>query len=700
MRLLIDNNDGAGAVDYTQAVRADAPLTVARARGAWTVAQAGLDAASCGMPVPANRAHVTVLDANGTVMFRGYACHDAAVVTSLAGSAGAVDCTMLRSVESAWLTQPAPGKGLQPATSTQHVLPLGDVALHVDVVASPDADLATDVTVYGELEPAEYVTELFRGDGATQAFSLQHAPFRENGKPLLLDDAFDGPALDAALWSRVDTGHYFSLGDGGLKFNGGTGFDGATVLQRKDAVELGGALVAEARGVVLQAGSDGILLGFYDGPVTRATCVAGVRVRGAAGDHSVVAIVNGVEQTLPYSIAAGHMYTMRVRLYCPELQRVRNRYEVLVDGALQQFGGDAVDAPLHVVVEVLDTGLASSTLPTVLYDGALAVSPVQALFAPVNSASLGGSLGRLLLAKTGSCRVTTIAADGTRRTRREGVAATGADYTLSTSGVLTFAPGLLPQPGEMVQVEYRRGRRAAARRADDTATFVKASLGLPGLPAWSGVVLSPAARSAADCDAAAKALLALAAGAATATAGTVSWTRAAGSGLDVQPGDTLLLHSDQGTQIAPVTTVHLIDLHCVPECIAYRAGFGQTRAGSMDFRVGEGAPMDAVLPVAALPDASTPPSLQALQVTVATGSALQIDAGDDAVAGGGFEVRRSDANFGSQDTSDLVLRSPARSFLIPRAAFAERFFVRMFDGAVPPRFSAVSSAVMTSLPIG
>ena len=76
-----------------------------------------------------------------------------------------------------------------------------------------------------------------------------------------------------------------------------------------------------------------------------------------------------------------------------------------------------------------------------------------------------------------------------------------------------------------------------------------------------------------------------------------------------------------------------------------------------------------------------------------------IDSGCDAPANGGFEVRRSNANFGSAITADLVLQSPVRSFSIPRQAFAERFFVRMYDGATPPNYSAVSSEVLTSLPL-
>jgi hypothetical protein len=69
-------------------------------------------------------------------------------------------------------------------------------------------------------------------------------------------------------------------------------------------------------------------------------------------------------------------------------------------------------------------------------------------------------------------------------------------------------------------------------------------------------------------------------------------------------------------------------------------------------------------------------------------------------AGGGFEVRRRDNAFGvGVDSADLVLRSPVRSFSIPRAAQVEHFYVRMYDGSTPPVYSRFSSAVFVNAPV-
>jgi hypothetical protein len=110
---------------------------------------------------------------------------------------------------------------------------------------------------------------------------------------------------------------------------------------------------------------------------------------------------------------------------------------------------------------------------------------------------------------------------------------------------------------------------------------------------------------------------------------------------------------------------------------------------------------DALLPQTALNSAAQVlANLQQLTVTSLTETALQVDAGTAPPAGGGFEVRRKDWAFGPDvDSVDLVLRSPVRSFSIPRAAQVEQFYVRMYDASTPPLYSRFSSAVFVNWPV-
>ena len=695
MLLTIDNNDGLGGIDYSPALLRDAPLAITRQRGEWARCTGTLDLQGTPLPLPSSRALVLVSDRNGATLFRGYLQLGASPSAGKASGEGFA----FTALDSAWLKGGSPPADLQPVTAATHTLSCCDVEL-VHSTIERAADLATDVTVVGSEAAADYVTELFRGDGTTQSFTLAHAPFRESGTTVLLDDSFDDPLLNTSVWTRHDPGSYLTLGAGGLRMGGGNGMDGATVLQSASPVELGGTLVAEANGVLLTTGSDGLLMGFYSTGVTHDSCTAGVRVHGEAGAHTLQAVVNGVESGTPYTFSDGHSYVVRVRLHCGEMQRMRGSYAALVDGTLQTFGGGIVSAPLHIVIEALDLGLASSTLATVLFDGAIAASPPQCIFAPVNATQLSGSIARVTLHQTGSAWVVSTATDGTLTTRRSGPTGTGADYALSSTGVLTFDPGRVPQPGELLTVSYRRSSQSAARRKDSASDQARLQLALPGLPAWAGTVAKPKPRSREDCIAAAQALLALATGNATSQAGQATWVRGTATADDVQPGDTLSISSATGTQTLPVHTVTLTDGNALPELVTIRADFAQSRTASLSFTVNNSPPAHLSLPVSVTPDpGSLPATLAGLQVTIATGSALQVDSGTDPPANGGFEVRRSNANFGSAITADLVLQSLVRSFSIPRTAFAERFFVRMYDGSTPPNYSAVSSEVLTSLPL-
>jgi hypothetical protein len=137
-----------------------------------------------------------------------------------------------------------------------------------------------------------------------------------------------------------------------------------------------------------------------------------------------------------------------------------------------------------------------------------------------------------------------------------------------------------------------------------------------------------------------------------------------------------------------------------PEVLTYRMGFANDWAEVLGLKLSESIAADALLPSTAL---SAPgnvlANLQQLQVVSWTDTALQVDAGMAPPAGGGFEVRRRDWDFGPQVDQDLVLRSPVRSFSIPREGQVERYYVRMFDASTIPLYSRFSSAIFTDLPV-
>jgi hypothetical protein len=320
---------------------------------------------------------------------------------------------------------------LQPAGTVTHALSDGDGTLQVAALKTASVkELANDVTVSGEIEPAAYVTETFAGDGTTTVFQLSQDPFRSKktaNSAQFLTDSFNESTLNTQIWQVTDPGSHLGLSAAGLTMTGGNGFDGQTTLTAIDAVELGGSLVIEAGSLQLGGASAGVVCGLYSGATQSANCFVGYNVRQSGGSTVVVPFVNGAEVGTVFTLLEGHIYTLRIRLHCVEIQRVLQTYYAMVDGVVQAFGGGLVAAPMSVVFELQDLGAASNTPATVLYDGSVVSSPSSCSFVAVNSVQLIGSMGYCRVTQTGSAWVASTLPSGVKMARLVGIAGEGVD---------------------------------------------------------------------------------------------------------------------------------------------------------------------------------------------------------------------------------------------------------------------------------
>jgi len=607
---------------------------------------------------------------------------------------------------------------IQPMGNVTHALSDANGTLSVaELQTSAVRELANDVTLSGAEEPAAYIGESFAGDGTTTVFELSEAAYRDTNRTLILD-SFNEASFDASQWMLSDPGSHLSLTTAGLTMNGGNGLDGQTTLEALDAVEMSGSIVAQLGGVILAAASAGMLAGVYQGTPLLANCFAGFRVRqsvsGTGGVTVIVPVVNGVEVGTVFTPLAGHAYTLRLRLHCVEMQRVPQRYYCMVDGVVEGFGSaSGVAAPMDLVFELVDEGAASNTPATVLYDsaavgGTVSGAPATCAFVAVNSTQLFGSVGSVSVTRPGSLWVVSTLPSGTVQTRLTGVAGLGLDCEVSygtaagAPGKVTFFAGRVPVAGERVTVSYRGEQRSVARLASTASVASEAVNGAPGTCRWLGKVTAPVARSSVDCESAAQSVLAFATSRAAAVAGSYAMVNPA---QDIWPGDVLAITSAGVTSSLLVRSVVATDGSAVPEVQRYKVTFANDWAtewaDGIGLKLSEEIAADAYLPQTA---SSAPglvlANLQQLAVTSLTETALQVDAGTAPPVGGGFEVRRSDWQFGANvDGADLVLRSPVRSFAIPRAAQVERFFVRMYDASTPPLYSRFSSAAFVNWPV-
>ena len=569
-------------------------------------------------------------------------------------------------------------------------------------------ELANDVTLSGELEPAAYIAETFAGDGTTTVFQLTDIPFRPSAslRNLIVDD-FNESVIDAQIWSLTDPGSHLALSSFGLTMNGGTGYDGQTTLVALDSIELGGSLLIEASSVILTGASQGILCGLYDGPVSTANCFAGYSVTQSAGVPSITPFIAGASVGTTFTIQPGHVYTLRIRLNCPEVQRIPQTWYAMVDGVVESFGGGAVSAPITAVFDLIDLGDASNTPATILYDGAtaapIASTPASCSFAAVDCVQIFGSIGSVTLSQTGSTWITSTLPGGIKQSRLIGIAGQGVDCKTSPTGLITFFAGRVPVAGELVTVTYRNQQRAIARIEDAASIALETSTGIPGTARWLGKILKPPARTSADCEAAALAILAFSTSRSAALSGTCEALNL-DQQADIWPGDSLALTENGASVNVIVRKVQIVPASSFPEALTYTVAFANDWAEGLGLTLSEVIAADAILPLTATPSSAltagtTLANLQLLVLLSATTTALQIDAGQAPPPGGGFEVRRRDNNFGPNVPQDLILRSPVRSFSIPREAQVEQYYVRMYDASTPPLYSRFSSAVFINLPV-
>jgi len=594
---------------------------------------------------------------------------------------------------------------MTPVGSVTHTLSESQGTLALSgLQASMVRTLANDVTVCGESEPSAYVTEFFQGDGTTLLFDLTELPWMpapSRSKPLV--ENFRGPNINTQIWNVGDPGQALSLTSAGLTCAGGGTILGTTVLSAISNLELGGGLIIEANGLQFGQNTAGIINGLYGaGELRLSACIAGFQIGQTSGATTIAPLINGVVAGSTFTAVAGHLYTLRLRFYANDAQRILQAYYAVgTDSGLECFGGNLLPAVASIVFEVQDTTNGIAGTPTVLYSGNFISSPAPyCLFAPLNTEYLQCSIGNLTVEQQGPVWVTSTPPNGAPIVRRLGTAAQGADCTLERTGKLRFYPASTPQAGELIAISYRTTRRAVARMASATSIATESNGGkVPGTSCWVGSVTSPVPRSSADCENAATAILAVATSRAAAWTGSYTEWNADQQG-DVWPGDVLAVSSASAglTASLVVRSVEIDLAPSKPTLTKYTIAFANDWANDLAIKTSSSVPADTWLPQQ--PETATPlANLTALAVSSVTGSTIQIAAGATAPTGGGFEVRRRDWSFTPGTGPDLVLRSPVPNFTIPRQAAMEQYYIRMYDASTPPNYSRFSSAVFVNLPL-
>jgi hypothetical protein len=566
--------------------------------------------------------------------------------------------------------------------------------------ASVKRALANDVTVCGEHEPVAYVTEYFLGDGVTTQFYLTADPyFPAASKSTIISELFNESQINQQVWSSIGGPGYLSLGVGGLTLNGGNGIDGQTVLSWIDPVEMGGTLLLEAVGVMLSPGSTGILAGFYTGGEQVACCTTGFQVTAQQGTGSVTLqpLVQGTPAGTTFAINPANQYTLRVRVHCPENDRVQAIYRSFGDMGAITAGGlwNLSAGKLQLEIQEFVNGVGA--MPVTLYDGAIAYVPGSCTVIAASSINLIGSMRALNLANLGSGWVVSTPPTGGPYTRRIGATAEAAECHLERTGTVAFYTGYAPVAGEQVAVNYRTVGRAVGRAVNTASQQALTEAGSPSVAAWIGSVTDPPARSSADCRNAALVMEQASAGVSALWSGTYEGTRASFAS-DVWPGDALLLNApltNLDTQVV-VRTVKVTYSASYPDLVQYAIAFANDWADDLAIKASTTVPVDTWLPAPVAPTVLA--NLTGLTVTTLNGTTVTISTGVTPPVGGGFEIRRRDFAFMAGEDPGLVARASLSNMTFSRETANDRFYIRMYDASTPPNYSEFSTALFINLP--
>ena len=580
-----------------------------------------------------------------------------------------------------------------------HAIAASDPGLHFNAVNLSDLRwLASDFTVCGGEEPTAYVTEIFQGDGVTASFLFSQRPFAPAAKQKTsIVDFFQGTSLNARVWTTIDPGGHTALTASGLTCMGGTGREAEASIASLQEIELGGAVTIEGDGIQIASGSAGTLLGLYTGSVNAANCFAGFEVSSPAGVATVSPMINGATAGSTFKPEAGHIYTFRLRVFSPEMERVRQSYFYLKGTSSSSYGGQVVVSSGQVEFEVQDVTSGTPGAPLILFSGLINAIPPSCVLGLLDSGSLVCSMKSVQCTQSGPLWIALSTPGSTPAVQFLGTSAEGGSCRVTTSGTLEFYPANIPSAGSLIYASYRLKGRAVARRASPP---VEGGSAKPSTRMWIGTVGSPAAWSSVDCDNAAAALLGTASSAAAALRGTYKSSNLRQQ-VDIWPGDALLVGPmANGTSVSVIVReVQMELLAGSADTLFYTVKFANDWAESLSIKLSSTIPADAVIPQQETAIASALESLSGLVVASATGTGIVLSTNVEAPVNGGFEVRRRDNTFGPGIDSDLVLRTSTSSIGIPRSAAVEQYYIRMYDGANPPHYSLFSAAVFVNLPL-
>jgi hypothetical protein len=569
--------------------------------------------------------------------------------------------------------------------------------------------LVNELTMIGENEPQAYVRDYFVGDGLSLKFYLSQKPFAQ-AKPALIDEEYLGPNLDPATWVVNDPSEAVSVAAQTLQIAGGTGVDGQTAVSFIEQIELGGALELQHGDVSFAAASQGVLGGLYAGAISVAGCLAGFQITPSGAGSTIQALINGSLTGPVIATTPGHQYFFTTYMYSMEVYRSGETYHSSLHPAGSGWGGAAVAADVRFVLEVQDIDPSNpETLvapATVLYDDVIENTPGFCTYALVDVVNMQCSIAYTYVAHISLALVRTALPSAGYVTQLVGALSEGAECEITSDPSLDFYPAYVPALNELIVASYRGSGRAVAQVENAASVAALQNGADDGTRGAVRVAKTPGARTDVDCENAALAILDDAMG--TAWSGNYeTWSDfLPGSAEDIFPGDAIAVNvpSRGASLTAIVREVEIQIADPADDRGFYTIGFANDLAAPLGIEYGARATtltLQDMPPVLATTQVGTyyQADLTEAQITAVTSTTVSVDAGMAPGSGFGIEVRENDYGWGQANDRNLLGRFNTQTFSLPRLARTQNYFLRLYDGSSPPKYSRYSAALHVDYPL-
>jgi len=569
--------------------------------------------------------------------------------------------------------------------------------------------LVNDVTVIGLDEPQAYVRDYFVGDGLSLKFYLSQRPFQQS-RPALVDEQYLGTAPDPTTWVVNDPNAAISVAAQALQVNGGTGVDGQTAVEFIEQIELAGALELQHGDVSFTGASDGVLGGIYAGAISAAHCLAGFQIRPAGSHSNIQALIDGVAAGPVVGTTAGHRYLLTTYLYSREVYRTAERYHSSAHPAGNGVGGAAVAADVRCVLEVQDidpANPASMIAPAnVLYDGVISNAPAMCTYALVNAATMHCGIAYTYVTHISLAEVRTALPNSGYQTQLVESLSDGGQCLIASGTSLDFYPQYVPPQDTDIVVSYRGSGRAIAEVVNSASIAGLRHGGDDGRRGVVRVVKVPNARTQADCENAALAMLDDGVGPAW-SGSYQTWSDFLPGGAgDIFPGDGVAVNvASRAAMFNATVRKIVIDVRDpANDRGLYTIEFANDAASTLSL---EEASSAITVPLQDAPVRLSReqvgsyylPSLTNAQVTQVTSTTVSVDAGAAPGSGYGFEVRAHDYGWGVANDRNLLGRFSSQTFTLPRLGRTQNYFLRLYDSSSPPRYSRYAAALHVDKPL-